>query len=124
MTHSQAWDDHPQHKITVETHPGTVRAVLDGTVLAESRAAILLREGNYPPAIYFPSQDVHKDRFAADAHRTHCPFKGDASYWSVVGAGERGDKAGWSYEDPFDQMESIRSHVSFYTDRVEIETAN
>lgn len=124
MTRSQAWDDHPEHVITVETHPGTVRARLDGTLLAESQAAVLLREGRYPPVLYFPPADVHMDRFEADPHRTHCPFKGDASYWNVVGAGERGDKAAWSYEEPFDQMEAIRSHLAFYADRIEIETSD
>ncbi len=124
MTRSQAWDDHPEHVITVEPQPGTVSVRLGETLLAESRDALLLREGRYPPVVYVPRADVHMDRFQAESHRTHCPFKGDASYWSVIGGGERGDKAAWSYEDPFDQMESIRSHFAFYADRIEIETSD
>ena len=61
------------------------------------------------------------DAFEATNHSTHCPFKGDASYWSL-GDTPEGENLAWAYPTPFDQVEAIRDHLSFYTDRVEIRT--
>ncbi len=120
MTRSRAWDAHPEHVITVEPHPGTVSARFGDILLAESSKAVILREGRYPPVIYFPRSDVRTDTLTPMEHTTHCPFKGDARYWSVTGE-EKGENAVWGYDEPFEQMESIREHVAFYVDRVTIE---
>jgi len=118
---SQAWDDHPSHKITVEAHPGTVTVRAGDAVVVQSDKALILREGKYPPIFYFPMADVNAAELVATEHSTHCPFKGDARYWSLK-AIENGENAVWAYDDPFDQMEEIRGHVAFYEDRVEIAT--
>ena len=106
----------PDHPITVE--PAGVEVIVrkGDVVLARSAAALLLREAGLPPVYYVPRADVAMAELAPSPTRTHCPYKGDASYF-----GTRDGKAkdvAWSYEDPFDHMLAIRGHVAFYPDRV------
>ena len=96
---------------------GTVRVTLKGELIAESRSTLAMTEGAYPTVYYFPRKDVKMDRLVRSSHRTHCPFKGDASYFSVAGGPEN---AVWSYEAPFDEMLAIRERLAFYTDKFEV----
>jgi len=123
MARSPAYDEHPEHRITLENDGRRMRARFGDQTLAESSAAVVVREGRYPPVVYFPHADVAWSQLEATAHHTHCPFKGDASYWSIQGAGERGENAAWSYRAPFDQVAALCGMVAFYTDRVEVEPA-
>ena len=81
----------------------------------------MLQEANYPPVVYFPRRDVEMDYLVRTDHATHCPYKGDASYWSALPAGETGKDAMWAYQQPFDEMAEIRDHGAFYANRVTIE---
>ena len=103
----------------IKTAPagGTVRVTCNGELIAESREALAMNEGSYPTVYYFPRQDVKMDRLARTSHKTHCPFKGDASYFSVVGGAEN---AVWSYEQPYDEMAAIKDRLAFYPDKFEI----
>ena len=112
----------PDKKITVEPIPGTVTVTANGAPIASSRRAKLLTESPYPPVIYIPFGDIDFDQLEKTDLSTHCPYKGDASYWSVKPAGARGKNAMWSYETPFDGMQAIKNHGAFYPDRVRIET--
>jgi uncharacterized protein (DUF427 family) len=87
-----------------------------GEVLADSGDAIALKEGSYPVVYYFPRKDVRMERLSRTAHSTHCPFKGDASYFSLVGGPEN---AVWTYEQPFDDMLAIKDRLAFYPERVD-----
>ena len=97
-----------------------VRVTFRGEVIADSREAILLEESKYPPVYYLPRKDVKMDRLARSSHRTHCPFKGDASYFSFKDGPEN---AIWSYEQPHDGVAAIRELLAFYPDKVEISTS-
>lgn len=108
---------HPEHRITVSPAGKQVRALFGGEVIAETRQALAMQEGEYPLVYYFPRQDVRMERLERSTHSTHCPFKGDASYFSLKG-GPR--DAVWSYERPFDEMATIREYLAFYPDKVEI----
>jgi uncharacterized protein (DUF427 family) len=103
----------------IETRPAgvRVRVSFQGEVIADSRDAIRLEEGKYPPVYYLPRKDVKMDRLARSQHRTHCPFKGDASYFSLKHGPEN---AVWSYEQPYDEMGIIKELLAFYPDKVEI----
>ena len=103
----------------IKTAPagGTVRVTFQGELIAESRDALKLNEGSYPAVYYFPRKDVKMDRLARSSHGTHCPFKGDASYFSVAGGPEN---AVWSYETPYDEMLAIKERLAFYPDKFEI----
>lgn len=91
--------------------------MLSGAVIADSMNATVMQEGTYPPVYYFPRGDVKMDRLERTTHKTHCPFKGDASYFSFKGGAQN---AVWSYETPYDEMQSIAGLLAFYPDKVEI----
>ena len=71
-----------------------------------------------PVVYYIPRKDVRMDRLVRSSHSTHCPFKGDASYFSVVGGPEN---AVWSYESPYDEMLAIKERLAFYPDKFQVE---
>ncbi|MEI4878527.1 DUF427 domain-containing protein, partial [Klebsiella pneumoniae] len=80
-------------------------------VIARSTRARLWLESPYPAVFYIPFDDIDFSKLARTEHSTHCPYKGDASYWSVLPAGETGKNAMWAYERPFDEMTEIRGHA-------------
>lgn len=108
----------PEHRIDVTPAGAHVRALLDGTVLADSQDSLLLQEGGYPPIHYFPRADIRMDLLTRTDHHTHCPFKGEATYWSAKGEAN----IAWSYDAPYDETRVIAGYVAFYPDRVTIES--
>ena len=109
----------PDHPITIASAGSRVRVTVAGTIVADSREALALREATYPPVLYVPRKDVDMAALARTEHSTYCPYKGDASYYSVPAGGESAKNAVWSYEAPFDAVAAIKDHVAFYPDRVE-----
>jgi uncharacterized protein (DUF427 family) len=109
----------PDHPITIERNPARVVVSLAGHVLADSRNALTLREADYPPVQYIPRGDVEMALLERTEHASYCPFKGDASYYSVPVGGERSANAVWTYEAPFAAVAEIEGHVAFYPDRVD-----
>jgi len=103
----------------ISTHPSDkkVRVEFNGEVLAESTRAIALEETGLPTRYYLPREDVRMDLLTATDTTSHCPFKGDASYFSVVGGPENKE---WSYEQPYDEMLAIKDGLAFYPDKFEI----
>lgn len=107
------------HVITVTAVDGLVRAELHGAQLAESTDVLVLREGSLPPRYYFPREHVEMERLERTDTSTTCPFKGDASYWSVVlDDGSRHDDIVWTYEKPIESMTAIAGRCCFYNERV------
>ncbi|MDH2425939.1 DUF427 domain-containing protein [Sphaerisporangium sp. TRM90804] len=111
----------PDHPITVESNPARVVVTVGGRVLADTRQALTLREADYPPVQYIPRQDVDMDALERTEHHTHCPYKGEASYYSLPGGDARAANAVWTYETPHDAVSGIKEHLAFYPDRVVIE---
>ncbi|MFN3233343.1 MAG: DUF427 domain-containing protein [Alphaproteobacteria bacterium] len=107
------------HHIKIDPEPASVRVELGGEVIAETSAAVVLREGSIPPVYYIPREDVRPEVLTATSRLTHCPFKGDASYWTLEAGGKTLENAVWSYQDPFDQVAAIKGHMAFYVDRVD-----
>ena len=102
------------------TPAGTrVRVTFNGDTIADSENAIALQEEDYPVAYYFPRADTRMDLMTKTDHATHCPFKGDASYWSITAAGKSVENAVWSYETPFDEAIVIKGFVAFYGSKVD-----
>ncbi len=58
------------------------------------------------------------ERLVPTTHRTHCPFKGDASYFTLSN-GRTSENAAWSYEQPYDEVSVIKERLAFYPDRVD-----
>jgi uncharacterized protein (DUF427 family) len=92
----------------------------DATTIADSRSTLVLRETNYLPVRYIPLSDVDQSQLTHSDRRTYCPYKGDASYYSITADHEQGADAAWFYEHPFPAVAAIKDHVAFYADRVEI----
>jgi uncharacterized protein (DUF427 family) len=109
----------PDHPISIEANPSRVVVTVGGRVIADSRAALTLREASYPPVQYFPRGDVDMAALARSEHTTYCPYKGEASYYSIPAGGDRSRDAVWTYETPFEAMAQIKEYVAFYPDRVD-----
>src|SRR3982750_3221876 len=93
--------------------PRRVRAVLGGQTIADSTNAILLLEKNHLPVYYFPADDVRMELAESTSKSTRCPYKGEASYWSVNAGDKTAENAMWGYESPIDGAEAIKGHVAF-----------
>jgi uncharacterized protein (DUF427 family) len=111
----------PDHPITLERARRRWRVLLAGEVIADSAQAIVLREAHYPARVYFPRADVAMARLARSGRTSHCPYKGDAAYYSVSANGQVAGDAVWTYEQPFPAMAAIEGLLSFYPDKVQIE---
>jgi uncharacterized protein (DUF427 family) len=109
----------PDHPITMEANPKRVRVSFNGRVVADTRRALTLREASYPPVQYIPRADINMTLFERTAHATHCPYKGDASYFTLAVDGRVSENASWSYETPYPAMARIEEHLAFYPSRVE-----
>jgi uncharacterized protein (DUF427 family) len=109
----------PDHPITVE--PATSRIVVraGGKTVADTRRALALREADHPVAYYVPREDADLSLLERTDHHTYCPYKGDASYFSIIPAGVSGANAVWSYQAPYDAVREIEDHLAFYPDRVD-----
>ncbi|KQP55202.1 hypothetical protein ASG40_09455 [Methylobacterium sp. Leaf399] len=105
--------------ISIAPNPSRVRVTLGGIVLAESDAALRLVEGRSSPVLYIPRADVRWELFTRTATRTHCPHKGDASYYAVTVDGTLRPDVVWSYEDPKAEVAAIKDHLAFYPSRVD-----
>ena len=114
----------PDHPISIELNRSRVVVKAGGKIIADTNDALTLREASYPPVHYIPRQDVNMAALSRSEHTTYCPYKGDASYYSIVAGGDRSRNAVWTYESPFEAMAQIKDYVAFYPDRVdEIKTA-
>jgi uncharacterized protein (DUF427 family) len=119
MTDKQVMQPGPNHPITIEPNPARVVITVAGKVVASSEHALTLREAKYRPVQYIPLADVDESLLAPSNHVSYCPFKGDASYFSVPAGGERSQNAVWIYREPYDAVAQIKDHVAFYPDRVD-----
>ncbi len=96
-----------------------MRVTFAGRVVADTTRALTLKEASYPEVFYIPREDADMSLFTRTDHRTHCPYKGDASHFTLEAAGQRADNAVWSYEQPFPAMREIEGYLAFYRNRVD-----
>jgi uncharacterized protein (DUF427 family) len=113
----------PDHPITVERNPERVVVRVGDQVIADTTSALTLQEADYPAVQYIPLGDVDSTALQSTDTITYCPYKGDASYYSLTVTGVESPNftdAVWTYENPYPAVAEIASHVAFYADRVEI----
>src|SRR5688500_10967722 len=108
------------YELRFEPSGKRVRVEFNGATIADSGRALVLHETRLPPAYYFPAADVRTDLLAKTAHATHCPFKGNASYWTLKVGDRTAENAVWAYEEPYREAEKIRGYLSFYRDKVSL----
>ena len=116
----------PNHRIKVKPVRARVRVTYQGETIGDTTEAVALEEmmgtdtSTVAPIVYYlPRKDVKTDRLLRTPRSTHCPFKGDATYYSLRNGPE---DAAWSYEKPYDEMMAIKGRLAFYPDKVEIVT--
>jgi uncharacterized protein (DUF427 family) len=109
-------DNHP---IRIEPNRGRVRVRLGGVVVADTTRALALFEASYPRVQYVPREDVDMTLLARTSHRSHCPYKGDANYYTIKTAERTAENAVWTYENPKSDVASIAGYLAFYPSRVD-----
>jgi len=116
---SPGWSNNPDYVIDLDPVPARVRAIFNGETMADSSDARVMFELGHAPVYYFPRADVAMVRLLRTDHRTFCPYKGHASYWSIEVGDRVAENVAWSYEDPFEELESIGDLVAFYWGRMD-----
>ena len=111
----------PDHPITITPNPKRVRVSAGGVVIADTTHALTLKEARYPAVQYVPRADANMALLERTARTTHCPYKGDANYFSIKANGATLENSIWTYEEPFPAMAEIAGHLAFYPDKVKIE---
>ncbi len=114
----------PGHKIDFHAEPGRVRVVFGGKIIADTDRAVVLLETGIPPVCYVPAEDVAADLLIKTDHSTHCPFKGDASYWTIRVDDREAQNAIWVYESPIEAAMPIKGHMAFYPSMVDVYEAD
>jgi uncharacterized protein (DUF427 family) len=109
----------PRHPITVELAPVRVVVRVAGRVIADTTSALTLREADYPAVHYIPREDVDLSALERSTQNSYCPFKGEAAYFSIPVAGERGIDAVWTYEEPYEAVAGIKDYLAFYSNRMD-----
>jgi uncharacterized protein (DUF427 family) len=109
----------PDHPISVALHTKRVRVKFSGVVLAETSRALVMEERGYPNVFYVPREDADQSLLIRTAHSTYCPYKGDASYFSIRVGDRVSENAIWTYEAPYDAVASIKEYLAFYPARVD-----
>jgi uncharacterized protein (DUF427 family) len=107
------------HAIRIVPGASPIVVTVAGKVIADTARALVLSEASYRPVIYIPRRDVDMALLAHSARTTYCPYKGDATYYSIPVGGHRSVNAAWSYEAPFAPVAAIRGYLAFYPDRVD-----
>ena len=109
----------PDHRITIERSAKRVRVTFAGKVIADTTQALTLYEAGYRPVHYIPRADADMSVLKPSANQTYCPYKGDASYFTIHADGRSADNAAWSYEQPFPAMAAIKDYLAFYASRID-----
>ncbi|MEV6771628.1 DUF427 domain-containing protein [Nocardia sp. NPDC051030] len=109
----------PDHPITITANPKRVIVRLNGEIVADTRRSLTLQESNYPAVQYIPIEDADESLLERTATTSYCPYKGDASYYSIPIGGERSVDAIWVYELPHPAVAEIKNHIAFYPSRVD-----
>ena len=107
------------YQVSIEPSNRLIRVVFNGETIAETRNAVMLSETRHAPSYYFPREDIRMDLLKPSKHLTHCPFKGNASYWSIAVGDNTAENVVWSYEAPYGEAESIAGYLAFYWDKME-----
>ena len=113
------YKDMPEHFVDFEPSPKRIRVSFGGETIVDTTNGLIVYERGHVPVYYMPRADVAMDLLTASAHSTHCPFKGDASYWNITVGDRVAENALWSYPDPISAVPELKGHAAFYWNRME-----
>ena len=108
------------HPIRIAPNPRRVHVRLGDKTVVDTARALTLFEASYPGVHYVPREDADMSLLTRTAHKTHCPYKGDAAYYSITANGRTAENAVWTYEQPFPDVAEIAGYLAFYPNKVEI----
>ena len=120
MVTSSAFAKYPDHNLAIRPYEGLVEVWFHGVKIASTRQALEMSEADYALVYYIPFGDCIDAYFEKTGHTTYCPFKGNASYWSLNVNSRHQENCVWGYEEPYDEVAGIANHVAFYPDKVDI----
>ena len=115
---TRAYQEKPDYKVGFEPTARRIRVVFNGVVVADTTRAMLMLETRHRPVYYLPLDDIRADVIARTDHHSHCPFKGNAVYWTVTVGDRIAENALWAYPDPYREAPDLRGYAAFYWDRV------
>ncbi|MBT2596448.1 DUF427 domain-containing protein [Arthrobacter sp. ISL-72] len=107
----------PFHRVDARASSRRVGVRFGATVVAKSTRPVFVYETMLPVRTYLPREDVDFGLLERTSHSTVCPYKGTASYWTLTGAGTRGENIAWSYEQPLKDATQITGLIAFYDER-------
>ena len=110
------YKSHPEHRVTTKPAGVRVRVTFNSELIVDTRDAIRLEESNHGVVYYLPRKDAKMDRLVRTSHRTYCPFKGHASYFSIS---DGPADAVWTYEEPYEEVSVIKDRLAFYPNKVD-----
>jgi len=119
MSHGPGYGEHPEHSLLMRPLPVRVKITLKGKRIADSEHVIVVEEHGRDPVYYLPREDVAMDQLERSAKHTHCPFKGEASYFDARTEGGVVEEIAWTYEEPYNETRSIGGYVAFAPERVD-----
>ena len=121
--HAPGFAERPDYRVDLVPESRRVRVELAGVTIADSGAALRVEETGHGPVHYIPEKDVRLDLLHPTDHHTRCPYKGEASYWTIEApAGDgvrRSENAVWAYPSPYDEVSGLAGHYAFYATRVD-----
>jgi len=114
----------PEHRVALRPEVRHVKVAFGGVTVADSTAALRVEETGHGPVHYFPEKDVRLDLMRPSEHHSRCPYKGEASYWTIEvpggdGTARRSENAVWAYPAPYDEVVGLADHYAFYRTRVD-----
>jgi uncharacterized protein (DUF427 family) len=110
----------PDHPITITPTAAKVVVRIGDRVIAETTDSVTLQEADYPAVQYLPLDAVDPAVLRRTDTQTYCPFKGDASYYSLALVDGDVTDAIWTYETPYPAVQEIAGRIAFYPNKVEI----
>lgn len=110
--------DRPDYRVDILRRRNLVTASSDGRVLARTETPLIIDEQDHGLVVYFPETDVDLSALCPIEHSTRCPYKGQASHWSLIDGSE---PVAWTYREPYPQVVELLGHIAFYQDRVHVE---
>jgi uncharacterized protein (DUF427 family)/acyl-CoA thioesterase len=115
-----AWPAHPDYRVDIVRSPYRGQVWLDDLLVADSDGCLVVTETEHVDRLYFPKHDVNWDVLVPSVRTTVCPFKGQASYWTLSHGEHEVENVAWSYPTPLPEVAGIAEYVSFYDDRLRI----
>ena len=117
------------YRVDLLSESRRVMVKFGGVTIADSSQALRVEETGHGPVYYLPQKDVRLDLMHPTEHHTHCPYKGEASYWTIevpeeAGSVRRSENAVWAYPSPYEEVSGLAGYYAFYPNRVDSITAN